>query len=59
MFTGKTVSAKTVLEFINNPANAMNLQGDAHDAMDKRLAWGIEARLVGNNVRGYKSTRRR
>ena len=50
MFTGNAVTADIVLEFINNPANAVNLQADAHQAMDERLAWGIEARLVNNEV---------
>ncbi|KAI0256142.1 hypothetical protein BJV78DRAFT_441173 [Lactifluus subvellereus] len=45
-FTGQTLRAELVQEFINHPANAMNIQGDAHDSMDRKLAWGIEARLV-------------
>jgi hypothetical protein len=51
MFTGKAVSANMILEFINNPANAINIEYNAHDTMHKRLAWGIEARPVNNNVR--------
>src|ERR1700753_1969800 len=51
MFTGNKVSADIIRKFINNPANAINLQSDAHDSMDKRLAWGIEARWVNDEVR--------
>jgi hypothetical protein len=51
MFTGKEVSAEIIQHFINHPANAINIQYDAHQAMDKRLAWGIEAVLVDNEVR--------
>jgi hypothetical protein len=51
MFTGNAVTADMVLEFINNPTNAINLEANAHEAMNKRLAWGIEARLVNNEVR--------
>jgi hypothetical protein len=50
-FTGKEVSTEIIQDLINNPANAINLQFDAHHAMDKRLAWGIEAKLVNNEVR--------
>lgn len=51
MFTGDEVSADMVRSLINHPANAINVQSDAHHAMDKRLAWGIEAKLVNNAVR--------
>ena len=51
MFTGNEVSADIIRNFINNPANAMNLEADAHITMDKRLAWSIEAILVDNTVR--------
>jgi hypothetical protein len=51
MFTGREVTADIVLALINNPANAINIQTDAHHAMDKRLAWGIEAKSVDNEVR--------
>jgi hypothetical protein len=37
------VDADFVQKYINNPRNALNLQNDAHDSMDKRMAWGIEA----------------
>jgi hypothetical protein len=50
MFTGNEVKAEFVIQFINNPANAINLQSDAHHSMDKSLAWGIEARLDNNEV---------
>jgi hypothetical protein len=51
MFTGKEVSAEIIQYFINHPANAINIQSDAHFSMDKRLAWGIEARSVNDEVR--------
>jgi hypothetical protein len=51
MFTGKQVSADTIRRFINHPANAINLESNAHSSMDKRLAWGIEAILVNDEVR--------
>jgi len=53
MFTGKEVSADIVRHFIDNPANAINLQSDAYDSMDKRLAWGIEAKSVNNGWKYY------
>jgi hypothetical protein len=51
MFTGNSVRAQDVAPFINHPANALNLQSDTHDSMDKKLAWGIEARRESNEVR--------
>lgn len=51
MFTGEEVKAECIQEFINNPANAINLEYNAHHSMDKSLAWGIEAKLVENKVR--------
>ncbi|KAI0272146.1 hypothetical protein BGY98DRAFT_167201, partial [Russula aff. rugulosa BPL654] len=53
MFTGNEVKAEFVMQFINNPANAINLQADAHHSMDKSLAWGIEARLDSNEWKYY------
>ena len=43
MFTGSVLDARTIQDNINNPRNVLNLQSDAHDSMDKYLAWGIEA----------------
>jgi len=43
MFTGSALNAQTILDNINPPRNALNLQNDAHDSMDKHLTWGIEA----------------
>ena len=43
MFTGSALNAQTIHDNINHPRNALNLQGDADDSMDKHLAWGIEA----------------
>jgi len=51
MFTGEEVTANFIWRFINNPVNAINLQCDAHDSMDEKLAWGIEAQLTDNEVR--------
>jgi hypothetical protein len=51
MFTGKEVSADIIQLFINHPANAINIETNAHHSMDKRLAWGIEARSVNDEVR--------
>ncbi|KAI9512094.1 hypothetical protein F5148DRAFT_1146398 [Russula earlei] len=45
-FTGTILKAEDVHQLINHPANAINIQNDAHDSMDKFLAWGIEATLV-------------
>jgi hypothetical protein len=50
MFTGNEVTAD-IIRRINNPANAMNLESNAHDSMDKKLAWSIEAISVDNEVR--------
>jgi len=50
-FTGQKLRADTVQQFVNHPANAMNIQRDAHDSMVEKLAWGIEARLVDRTVR--------
>jgi hypothetical protein len=54
MFTGKELRTETILSIINHPANAINLQCDAHDAMDQSLAWGIEAKLVKYAVRAMR-----
>jgi hypothetical protein len=58
MFTDSLVSAETIQDLINNPANAINVEMNAHHAMDKRLAWGIEARTVNNEVRVMRLRRR-
>lgn len=39
-----------MVEHINHPVNALNLQSDVHDSMANNLAWGIEAKLSGNKV---------
>jgi hypothetical protein len=49
-FTGLVLTAQFVSENINHPRNALNLQNDAHDLMDKYMAWGIEAKYEGNEV---------
>jgi hypothetical protein len=38
IFTGQMLRAELVPELINHPVNAMNIQGDAHDSMDQKLA---------------------
>ena len=50
-FTGQNLKAETVQKFINHPANAMNIEFNAHESTDTKLAWGIEARLVDRTVR--------
>ena len=50
-FTGQKLRADTVQQFINHPASAMNIERNAHESMDNKLAWGIEARLVDHTVR--------
>lgn len=43
MFMGKENQSLKVLENINSPINAINLQSDAHSSFAK-LNWGIEAK---------------
>ncbi|KAF8524063.1 hypothetical protein BU17DRAFT_85098 [Hysterangium stoloniferum] len=43
-FTGQKLTAEVIQHFINHPANAINIEINAHDSMDQKLAWGIEAR---------------
>ena len=50
MFTGSTLDAQTIHDSIIHPRNALNLQTDAHDSMDKHMAWGIEAIASGGQV---------
>ena len=50
MFTGSTLSAQTVIDNINHPRNALNLENNTHDSMDRHLAWGIEAISFGDQV---------
>jgi hypothetical protein len=49
------LKAEDVQQYINNPCNALNIQNDAHDSMDKHMAWGIEAKLCDNQVCLYSS----
>jgi hypothetical protein len=49
-FTGTLLKAEDVQQYVNHPCNALNLQTDAHDSMDKHLAWGIEAKLCDDQV---------
>ena len=50
LFTDSTLDAQTILDNINHPRNALNLESNAHDSMDKYLAWGIEAIPSGDQV---------
>ena len=49
MFTGIPVDAAEIQPLINHPSNAINLESNAHQSMNRHLAWGIEARSVGDN----------
>ena len=50
MFTGSGLDAQTIHDNINHPCNALNLESNAHDSMNKHLAWGIEAISSGGSV---------
>ncbi|KIJ17715.1 hypothetical protein PAXINDRAFT_97932 [Paxillus involutus ATCC 200175] len=50
-FTGHKLDAKIIQKYINHPSNALNLETNAHDSMDKNLVWGIEANFSDNQVR--------
>ena len=50
MFTGSVLDAQTIQDHLNHPRNAMNLERNAHELMDKYLAWGIEAIYSGGQV---------
>ena len=45
-FTGGRVTAEHIIDNINHPRNAINLQSDAYLDFDN-LGWGIEA-IAGN-----------
>ena len=49
-FTGNMLSAKTILDNINHPRNAFNVEANAHNSFSK-LTWGIEAVDYGGQVR--------
>ncbi|KAF8343254.1 hypothetical protein F5887DRAFT_974072 [Amanita rubescens] len=53
MFTGFVLDAQTIQDNINHPCNALNLESNAHDSMDKHLAWGIEAISSGGQYKYY------
>ena len=44
------MDAQTLHDNINDPCNALNLQSDTHDSMDKFRAWGIEVIFSGDQV---------
>ena len=50
MFTGCALDPQTIHEHINHPSNTLNMESNTHDAMDKHLAWGIEAKFSGSQV---------
>lgn len=50
-FIGQMLRAELVLELINHPANAINIESNAHDPMVLKLAWGIEAIFANHKVR--------
>jgi hypothetical protein len=51
IFTGKELKEEEIQPLINNPANVMNLNGDAHESLDQHSSWGIEAIQINNEVR--------
>ena len=53
-FTGATIMAKEVVDFINSPDNAMLLEHNAHQEYDKQFAWGVEAITTDDGLVSYK-----
>ncbi|KAF8731166.1 hypothetical protein AX14_005065 [Amanita brunnescens Koide BX004] len=53
MFTGGVLDAHTIQDNINHPCNALNLESNAHEFMNKYLAWGIEAMSSGGQCKYY------
>jgi hypothetical protein len=51
MFTGHQLRTENIRNLINHPANFINIEWHTCLSMDQRLAWGIEARSVNNEVR--------
>jgi hypothetical protein len=51
MFTGHRLRTENIQHLINHPANAINIAYYCRVSMERELAWGIEARLVNNEVR--------
>jgi len=51
--TGNLVTAEIVHQFIKDPRNALNIETNAHDSLDKFLAWGIEANFVDRQWRYF------
>jgi len=50
-FTGHALSAEDLRHLINSPVNAMNVEMNSKQSMNLKLSWGIEARLVRDEVR--------
>ncbi|KAI6122895.1 hypothetical protein EDD16DRAFT_1569460 [Pisolithus croceorrhizus] len=42
-FSGFALDAETLQSHLNHPRNALNLESNARDIMDKHMGWGIEA----------------
>jgi hypothetical protein len=53
-FTGGTITAKEVVDFINSPDNAMLLEHNAHQEFNKQFAWGVEAVTTDDGLVSYK-----
>lgn len=53
MFTGCALVLKTIQDNINHPCNTLTMEINAHDAMNKHLAWGIEANSSGSQYKYY------
>jgi hypothetical protein len=54
-FTGNEISAEKVLDNVNHPRNAFNIQGDAHDSFDA-LTWGIQAVSADGQVNHFRGS---
>jgi hypothetical protein len=57
-FTGETVSTRTILDNINHPRNAFNVETNAHESFDK-LMWGIEAIDYNGQVNNFRGSMNR
>jgi hypothetical protein len=51
MFTVHEVRTEEVLQFINHPINAINMEHGAHISMNQNFAWGVEAIWLNNRAR--------
>ncbi|KAF8497138.1 hypothetical protein F5888DRAFT_328741 [Russula emetica] len=53
MFTGRQLRTENIRHLIDHPANVINIEYHTHVSMDRKLAWGIEARSVNNEWKYY------